>query len=125
MNHILFGKCVIQSVVSFLLNNSCQKQHRVVMKMVSNVSIIGLWFMFVGILICLFFPSSITVDEDGFVSVNFDWMNRTYNIGKSERKTVVIICSNLLINNEFLKDKTILVKKCVLFNCIFFLAHIN
>ena len=64
--------------------------------MASIVTFIGLWFMLMGILICLFSPSSIKVDEDGFVSVNFDWLNRTYNIGQSERKTVVIVAQNIV-----------------------------
>ena len=55
----------------------------------SKTTLLGVYLILLcGILIC-FLPSSITVDEDGLITVHFNWMNKSYEVGRSERKTVV------------------------------------
>ena len=48
----------------------------------------SLWLLY-GLGLCYYLISSLSINEDGVFRLNFDWLNTSYPIGRSQRKTVV------------------------------------
>ena len=57
-------------------------------KLLFSFFMVSLWLLY-GLGFCYYLISSLSINEDGVFRLNFDWLNTSYPIGRSQRKTVV------------------------------------